>query len=174
MMYQFNTQQRNSLLPWRTVRFIAYMILLVVPLKLYGCIHAHCRRNLSIVGQLVDAGTLQPIEGAALGARSISDGATISETPPSFRLDGVPRTSSDVEGSFSIFLTEGLLSTCPPPDFTRPDQVEIIVLRDGCEQRFMIEVNQDTVVDLSFPNRTLELREPILVPPCEEPAGNGE
>ncbi len=58
---------------------------------------------------------------------------------------------------------------CPPPyEFPRPDRVEIIVVRDGCEQAFLIDINEDTVVDMDFPDDVIELKDPILVPPCEE------
>jgi len=32
---------------------------------------------------------------------------------------------------------------------------------------YTIDVNEDTVVDLSFPDDTLELKDPILVAACE-------
>jgi len=52
------------------------------------------------------------------------------------------------------------------PEIPRPDQVEVIVVRDGCEQRFLIDINADTVVDLSFSDDVIELKDQILVPPC--------
>ena len=57
---------------------------------------------------------------------------------------------------------------CPSAPFPRPDQVEIIVVRDGCESSFLIDINEETVVDLDFPDDVIELKDPILVPPCEE------
>ena len=54
----------------------------------------------------------------------------------------------------------------PPPILDRPDQVKVIVVRDGCEQTFVIDINEDTVVDLDFPDRVIELKEPILVSDC--------
>lgn len=61
-----------------------------------------------------------------------------------------------------------LLGQRTPPliGFPPPDQVEVIVLRGACEERFMIDINEDTVVDIEFPDDVIELKEPILVPPC--------
>ncbi|MCH7885335.1 MAG: hypothetical protein IIC01_08805 [Planctomycetes bacterium] len=56
----------------------------------------------------------------------------------------------------------------PPPVLARPDQIEVTVVRDGCESSFLIDVNEDTIVDLDFPDDVIELTDPILVPPCEE------
>jgi len=58
----------------------------------------------------------------------------------------------------------------PAPVFPEPDQFEIIVFRDDCEQSFFIDVNDETVVvfppDENFGFPTFELREPLLVDPC--------
>jgi len=69
--------------------------------------------------------------------------------------------------------------------FPTPTRIEVIVVRDGCEQTFSIDINDDTVVsipsdeidpeivDPNFQNDAVELREPILVPPCPEEAEGG-
>ena len=57
----------------------------------------------------------------------------------------------------------------PLPEFPRPDRVEIIVVRDGCEQTFLVEIDEDdTVVEVDSLNERIELRDPIVVPACEE------
>jgi hypothetical protein len=126
--------------------------------------------------KLLDSESQEPIANATITAFTFTlgevtgDGVTTIENQP----------STENAGTVMITLRSEKLGGCgfPPfirdhlPEYPDPDQVEIIVLRDGCEQRFMIEVNQDTVVDLSFPNRMLELKDPILVPPCEEPANS--
>ena len=53
---------------------------------------------------------------------------------------------------------------CDP--YPIPDQVEITVVLSSCERVFLIEVNEDTLVDPTFPMMEGELRESILVPPC--------
>jgi len=67
-------------------------------------------------------------------------------------------------------LTADALSDLPP--YPAPDEILVIIEREACEQRFTIEINEDTVVDLSFPDFTIELKDPILLPPCEEVSGN--
>jgi len=85
--------------------------------------------------------------------------------------------SIEEDGSFEHFLIEGYGGACAcvldlfipdSPGPTRPDQVEIIVVRDDCEQIFRIDLTADTVVDLDFPNDVIELRDPIIVEPCED------
>jgi hypothetical protein len=39
--------------------------------------------------------------------------------------------------------------------------------RDGCEEPSSIDIIAHTVVELSFSDDVIELKEPILVPPCE-------
>jgi hypothetical protein len=164
--YKLYTERR-----WRTTQLLICGCLTVLGYSLTGCLlsFGDCGISLTVSGRLLDSDTSQPIQGAALGGRTITDGMTTDGGLPSFTPDGEPRIASGVDGAFMMLFVEAL-GPCGPRlrEFTRPDQVEIIVLRDGCEQRSMIEVNEDTVVDLSFPNRTLELKDPILVPPCEE------
>jgi len=49
-----------------------------------------------------------------------------------------------------------------------PDQTGVVVSRLGCRTEILIDLTEDTVVDLSFPDGVIELKDPILVPPCEE------
>jgi len=78
------------------------------------------------------------------------------------------------DGTFSV--SRSTLGGCPPPPYRTPDRIEITVLRDTCETTYSIDVNDDTVDDLgttdqdegAASNHTIELKEPILVPPCEE------
>ena len=73
------------------------------------------------------------------------------------------------DGTFQVWFTRRPHSCGDVvTEFPRPDQVEIIVVRDGCEQTFLIEINEDTVVNLDFPDDVLELKDPILVGPCVE------
>ena len=61
-----------------------------------------------------------------------------------------------------------MLVSCKPPveEFPRPDRVEVIVVREDCEFSFLIDINEDTVVDMTFPEDVIELKDPILVPAC--------
>ena len=131
----------------------------------------------TIRGKLVDRDTREPISDAAWGVSSLAGGDTITYQPAVLS-DGSQNTPPlDEDGSFTSLLFEGLWGSCyrwetpqalKPPELTRPDQIEVTVVRDGCEQRFLIDLNADTVVDMEFPDDVIELKDPILVGPCDE------
>jgi hypothetical protein len=146
----------------------------IAPVALLGtvCIpHADCGGHLSVRGGLMEAGSGVAMAGAIVGARSFRNGAEASNVPP-LNFDGTPNLPpSDTDGAFGISIST-YFGPCPAPEFPKPDQVEIIVIHEGCEQRFMIEINEDTAqfVDGEFPgDQVLELTDPILVPPCDVP-----
>jgi hypothetical protein len=120
-------------------------------------------------GKLIDAETGEPVAGAALGGRSFTQGEE-TDFRGVLTTFGDPRLPSSTEEGDFLMEFGGFLVPCgpPPPQFVRPDRIELIVVRDGCEQTFMIEINEDTVVDPSFQDDVTELIEPILVDPCEE------
>lgn len=111
----------------------------------------------------MDAGSGAALTEASIGGRSFIDGVENDIAPVFVR-------ELDADGSFGIVFST-YFGRCPVPDFPRPDQLEIIVVRDRCEQRVTIEINEDTAqfVDGEFPGEeVLELKDPILVPPCDE------
>lgn len=83
-------------------------------------------------------------------------------------------------GRFELHFVEYHCGTCkflgligPPATgcdetLTVPDEIEIIVRRVQCQQRFLIELNQDTVVDSSYPDDIIALRDPIVTNACDE------
>ena len=79
----------------------------------------------------------------------------------------------DEDGTFKITFTR-LSESCQDvfTEFLQPDRIEIIVARGDCQYTFSIDINEDTVVDMAFPDDTLELKDPILVPPCELEPGD--
>ena len=114
----------------------------------------------------MDESSGAPIAGAFLGGTAFTGGVETDSYPPVI-FDGGPNgPPSDAQGRFRIEFGIILGGCNPPPVFPMPDQVEIVVVRDGCEQRFMIDINEETVVDLSAPDDILQLREPIRVPAC--------
>ncbi|MEK6675747.1 MAG: hypothetical protein AABZ47_08840 [Planctomycetota bacterium] len=133
---------------------------------LSGCIYAHCSDFLYLDGMLLDGSAGEPIEGAFLGGTSFTGGEETYSFPAVIFDGGPDQPPSDVQGRFLLEFSSDLGGCDPPPEFLMPDQIEIVVVRDGCEQRFMIDINEETVVDLSPPNDTLQLREPIRVPAC--------
>ena len=123
-------------------------------------------------GVVVDADTLEPLTSADLGGRILKDGEELSLFSGSPGLVNVP--APDENGGFVLRFVERHAGACniggiiyERPELTRPDQVEVIVVHDGCEQSFIIELNEDTVVDWAFPDDDIELKDPILVPACE-------
>ena len=153
-----------------TIAAASWVVALVL-LMGAGCIHADCGNDLPVRGRLVDAESGAPVAGAIIGGRTLTDGAETDNAPPLI-FNGTPlHPPSSADGSFVLeFAT--YFGRCPAPDFPKPDQVEITIVRDGCEQRFMIEINEDSAhfVDGEFPgDEVLELTDPILVSPCEQP-----
>ena len=113
---------------------------------------------LRLHGNVVNAETIDGVNGAAVSATLITGGEEITRDRSSLL------TAED--GAFEIPLTAKGPQCVTPPDLPRPDQVEVIVVLDGCGQTFVIDINEDTVVDLDFPDRVIELKEPILVSDC--------
>jgi hypothetical protein len=106
-----------------------------------------------------DADTLQGLEGAGVAAVLITGGVeTTRDTAAGF--------ITEEDGAFS----HALIAKGPPcssvPNLPIPDQLKLIVTIDGCAKAFLIDINESTVVDLDFPDRVIELKEPILVPAC--------
>lgn len=130
-----------------------------------GCSTADCFNALVINGKVLDDATMQPLAGIPFGGRTITDSSTTISIEPSVGII----TAED--GGFELPFVNAFVPCHPSSDFPRPVQLEIIILRDGCEQRLMIEINEATAqfVDGEFPGEeVLELTEPILVPPCEQ------
>jgi len=133
---------------------------------IHGCIYADCLNTLIVRGRLIDAQSLDAIAGAAIGGRAFTGGVE-TDFIPAIIFDGSPNLPlSSEDGDFEQYFSTPL-GSCPAPEFPRPDRLEIIVVRDDCEQSFFIDINAETVVDPTAPDDVLELREPILVPPCE-------
>jgi hypothetical protein len=131
----------------------------------HGCILADCINFLFVRGKLIDAETLEGISGAAIGGRAFTGGVE-TDFVSAIIFDGSPNGPlSSENGAFQAEFSTGL-GPCPAPEFPRPDRVEIIVVRDGCEQSFFIDINANTVVDPTAPDDVIELKDPILVPPC--------
>jgi len=153
------------------------LILSVCYLQSGCCPFADLIDQFFVNGILVLESADAPLSGAAVGGRLLTGGVVTAEWPAVRQgAGGVDVTTPTGEdGAFELFfLTGGPLCaslfgpTLPPPEIPMPDQIEIIVVREDCEQSILIDVNDSTIVDLTAPDDTLELREPVFVPPCPE------
>jgi hypothetical protein len=141
---------------------IAFLIFAISPVRLSGCIHGHCVSLLILRGKVLDEVTMQPITNAVVGGRTLTG---VSQTAAYEPLEAVV----DTDGNFGLEFVHGSLGVCPPPEFPRPDQVQITIVRNGCQQTITIEINQDTARFIEGGlEDVLELTQPILLPPCEE------
>jgi len=130
----------------RTLRFpVALLIPVVVSCIPVGPAHER------VQGTVLDAETNEPFASATVRVRILCcDG---------FELGSAETSVSD--GHFAADVSV-------PAESPRSDQVEIIVVLEECEQPFVLESDEDIVVDVRFTVIVLEVREPILVPPCPE------
>ena len=128
-------------------------------------------------GVVLRADSLAGLNGAMVSAIAYADGQMTGGGGISTIFGDNPL---DETGKFEFKLYSNELGgsggRCgAPPFFPPPDQLEIIVEHDGCEHRVIIDVNADTVVDPDIPDvfasgfaeHVIELKDPILVPPCE-------
>ena len=145
--------------------------------QLPGCVWfvriSYCSSLFYVRGLLLEPKAQEPVSGAAIGGRSFTDGEE-TDYDPAIIFDGSPGGPLSAEdGGFAVEFSK-VVTPCPDPKpgFPRPDRVEIIVVRDGCEQTFTIDINEETARDVEDAEceyaDVIELTDPILVPPCEE------
>lgn len=133
---------------------------------LLSCVpFADCGASFKVRGRTLDQDSQQPLSNAIVGGRTFTNGAQTGLAELFTPSGTVIGEVTDAVGGFSLPYSTGI-QPCPPQPYPRPDQVEIIVALDGCEQSFLIDINENTVVDITFPDDVLELKDPIQVPPC--------
>lgn len=115
-------------------------------------------------GQLLDSETMQGLVGVVYGVRVLNDGELLAGRRPI-------SLNTGIQGVFACRAAGALFNPCSParPELTQPDQVEVIVVRDDCEQRFLIDLDQEAEITTEKATRiVIDLKDPILVSPCEE------
>jgi hypothetical protein len=124
-----------------------------------------------IVGEVRDAETGEVLGGLPVGVIIVADGEVVAQR--AVDTDDAATTANN--GTFDQRVSYSFgrctipvpgLSLPPPPDLT-PDEVRVVVRRDGCQTTFAFEVTEQAFVDPTASDDMLELREPILLPPCE-------
>jgi hypothetical protein len=151
--------------------FMGVLPLIVAVTGCFPCGSTAARRVVS--GSLLIASTLEaPSDVQRIAAWSYTDGENTGSGG-----GGRPVLPSLSDGSFEVTMASNDRGgVCGYPPFTHvtgvsqyptPDQIVFIVEREACEQEFTIDLNEDTVVDLDFPDGVIELAGPILLPPCE-------
>lgn len=152
------------------------LLLVMISAHLYGCgllvfifdrlTCVDVALTLHVTGVLIDEATGEPLADAPVGASVLTDGRIVDSVAA--LPDGL--YFSDGCGAFDVVLSDfvGVCSgVIQHDDLYRAQKLELFVMRDGCEQQVSIDVNEDTVVDLSFPDNVLELKDSILVPACD-------
>ena len=138
-----------------------------VPSGTEGCVS--CFGRFTIRGKLLGAETLEPLPDADVIIFTLTDGdetaVTVSTDP-----DNGPSAS---DGTFDVMATGFGPCVDGKAELPLPDNVELTVELKDCgvsssRRRFSIDISAETVVDPTVPDGVLELRDPILVPPCEE------
>jgi len=133
-------------------------------------------------GIVVDSESGDAIGGVQIDVRLMKEGEFIgfqigsTSSQMSLRTPVALVFLTNPYGSFAISMTNGdrvknFLCAAPSPNADEkpiPDQIRVIVWRENCRPEQFLDVAEDTVVDLSFPDGVIELKDPILVPPCEE------
>ena len=126
-------------------------------------------------GIVVDSESGDALGGVQIDVQLMLDGEFIAFTVGPFPGHLLP-PETKTDGSFDLVMSNGERfgsARCPAPrpgtlERLVPDQTGVVVSRLGCRTEILIDLTEDTVVDLSFPDGVIELKDPILVPPCEE------
>lgn len=94
----------------------------------------------------------------------------------------IPFPLESTDGRFQIWLPENVCESCKflgligpsttgcddPRTLTVPDQFECTVRREQCQQRIVVDLNEETVLDTTYPENIIELRLPIVGNACDE------
>ncbi len=166
---------------WSQWRWVAGLVAVVVGPYIFlsgGCT-GPCFENFGFVpwvdvrGTVLDEATGTPLAGVDIGIvlYDRNGDLLLSMVPNGIRHPEMFLTKAD--GSFQItsdrstvcITVLGATVSIPLPVV---DRLEVVVLREGCESRFSFDVNESNIVDPSAPDGLLELKDPILVPPCVE------
>lgn len=127
----YDPRSRLSVLAWCGVSGCFWSLLT-------GCFGGdYCSTALTVRGEVHDVQTGEPIADAPIGGRTITSGL-ITAGGPAVDHNGEPIMAfTEADGTFALkFFKTFYGADIPEPcEFTRPDRVQIIIVRNGCEQR---------------------------------------
>ncbi len=136
-----------------------------------GCICVDWVTRYGLDGTMLDLESGEPLAGVAISANFFRDGqpveGRVSET-------SIPNESLD--GGFGVSIAQDsggwcgpigyLIPNNRPTELEIPDQVELVVRRDECEVRVLIDLNAETLAYDGPGNGRRFLSNPVLVPGC--------
>lgn len=148
---------------------IALMTLTAILLLDSSCICVDRVGRFSVSGVLIDAETNAPVQDVEIDGVFLNDGVPV---------DGSIRTNDVTDGGeFEILIIQGRSGTCSilgiadaisnQPVVVVPDALELAIIRQSCEFRITIELN-DFNVDRSNRGGRVILKEPVAVPSCSD------
>lgn len=162
---------------WR-VCFLTMLLVSMGTLALHvpGCVCGDAWYGFSVHGRFLSSDTQEPLTDVLYGGRLLVGGEEIDSTPAIIMGGSANYPPPAEDGSFALGFVEAHVGQCglfflldlSRPELTRPDEVEVIIVRDACEQTIRIEITEETVVDFDFPGDVIELSDPVLVPPCDQ------
>lgn len=167
-------KSRTSQIAGVAFRYRLNLVVMGVPICGTAACSCDYGDSVTLVGRFVEAETMKGISDLAFGGRAYSDGELTATSLSLFSSSSIPPPAPLEDGTFLLTFQSGF--SCDSVLRT-PDIVEVIVVRDECEQMISIDINEQTIMDLDarrdvfgvgILDRVLELREPILVFPCQE------
>jgi hypothetical protein len=96
---------------------------------------------------------------------------SISQLPLPFATVSVRLINPGRElGSGESTVSDGrfIVDISVPAESGRTSEIEIIFVEDECEERYLLNSEDDILVEVGLGTLVLEVKDPILVPPCDQ------
>ena len=139
----------------------------------FALLHGDCGARLDISGRMIDSVTLSGATDVIFGLRVLREGEEISFRPPMRSSGEANFPSPDENGAFTV-PGGNMIVACPPiVGFEIPDTIIFTVVRGTCTIERTVHINEssathEVTVEPGGRTQTVTLKDPILVPPCEQ------